>query len=96
MSAVPEAKAGVGSAMNDVNRMVGGALGVAIIGSVSSSLYASKVEPATTALPAGAAHTANDSVGGAAAVAAQLPAEAGDALTAAATAPSPTRWASRC
>ena len=31
MSAVPEAQAGIGSAMNDVNRQVGGALGVAII-----------------------------------------------------------------
>jgi EmrB/QacA subfamily drug resistance transporter len=84
MSAVPEAKAGVGSAMNDVNRMVGGALGVAIIGSFASSLYGSKVDSATTALPDGAAHTATDSVGGATAVAAQLPAQAGDALTAAA------------
>jgi EmrB/QacA subfamily drug resistance transporter len=84
MSAVPEAKAGVGSAMNDVNRQVGGALGVAIIGSVASSLYGSKVEPATVALPDAAAQPANDSVGGAAAVAAELPAQAGDALTAAA------------
>src|SRR5262245_36353431 len=84
MSAVPEAKAGVGSAMNDVNRQVAGALGVAVIGSVSSSLYSSKVYSATAALPHGAAHTATDSVGGAAAVAAHLPAVAGDALTAAA------------
>jgi EmrB/QacA subfamily drug resistance transporter len=82
MSAVPEAKAGVGSAMNDVNRMVGGALGVAIIGSVASSLYGSKVDSATAGLPDGAAHTATDSVGGAVAVAEQAPAQAGDALTA--------------
>jgi len=39
---------------------------------------------ATTALPHAAAHTATDSVGGAAAVAAHLPTGAGDALTAAA------------
>jgi hypothetical protein len=84
MSAVPEEKAGVGSAMNDVNRQLGGALGVAIIGSLSSSLYGSKLEPATAALPHGAAHTATDSIGGATAVAGQLPAPAGDALTAAA------------
>src|SRR5262245_15259429 len=58
MSAVPEAKAGVGSAMNDVNRQVAGALGVAVIGSVSSSLYSAKVDAATLALPPGAAHTA--------------------------------------
>ena len=84
MSAVPEAKAGVGSAMNDVNRQVAGALGVAIIGSLSSSLYSAKVDSATTGLPHGAAHTATDSIGGAAAVAAHLPTGAGDALTAAA------------
>ena len=82
MSAVPAAKAGVGSAMNDVNRQVAGALGVAVIGSVSSSAYSSKVESATTALPPSAADAATDSIGGAVGVAAQLPAGAGDALTA--------------
>jgi EmrB/QacA subfamily drug resistance transporter len=84
MSAVPEAKAGVGSAMNDVNRQVAGALGVAIVGSVSSSLYSAKMHPATAALPHAAAHAATDSVGGAAAIAAHLPAGAADALTTAA------------
>ena len=39
MSAVPEAKAGVGSAMSDVTRQVGGALGVAVIGSLIGSAY---------------------------------------------------------
>ena len=39
MSAVPEAKAGVGSAMSDVTRQVGGALGVAVIGSIIGSAY---------------------------------------------------------
>jgi EmrB/QacA subfamily drug resistance transporter len=85
MSAVPEAKAGVGSAMNDLNRQVAGALGVAVIGSVASSSYSSKVESATTGLPPEAAHAANDSIGGAVGVAAHLPAGAGDALTTAAT-----------
>src|SRR5262245_30918347 len=84
MGAVPEAKAGVGSAMNDVNRQVAGALGVAVVGSVSSSLYSAKMHTATTALPPGAAHTATDSIGGAAAVAAHLPAGTADTLTAAA------------
>jgi EmrB/QacA subfamily drug resistance transporter len=84
MSAVPDAKVGVGSAMNDVNRQVGGALGVAIIGSIASSLYSAKVDTATGALPSGAARTATDSVGGATAVAGNLPAAAGDALSAAA------------
>jgi len=84
MSAVSEAKAGVGSAMNDVNRQVAGALGVAIIGSISSSLYSSKVDSAAAALPPGAAHTASDSIGGAAVVAAHLPPSAGEPLLTAA------------
>jgi EmrB/QacA subfamily drug resistance transporter len=84
MSAVPDAKAGVGSAMNDVNRQVAGALGVAVIGSVASSVYSSKLESATAALRQGVADAAIDSIGGAAGVAAHLPAGAGDALAAAA------------
>jgi DHA2 family multidrug resistance protein-like MFS transporter len=84
MGAVPNAKAGVGSAMNDLNRQVAGALGVAVIGSVSSSIYSSKVESATAALSPRAAEAANDSVGGAAGVAAHLPAGASDALSTAA------------
>ena len=40
MGALPRSKAGVGSAINDTTRQVGGALGVAIIGSVVSSVYA--------------------------------------------------------
>ena len=39
MSSLPLASAGVGSAMNDAVRLVGGALGVAVIGSVLSSGY---------------------------------------------------------
>ncbi|MET0420656.1 MAG: MFS transporter [Acidimicrobiia bacterium] len=43
MGSLPLGKAGVGSAVNDTTRQVGGALGVAIIGSVLSSIYASKM-----------------------------------------------------
>src|SRR3954447_26373426 len=43
MSAVPENKAGVGSAMSDVTRQVGGALGVAVIGSIIGSAYADRM-----------------------------------------------------
>jgi EmrB/QacA subfamily drug resistance transporter len=85
MSAVPQDKAGVGSAMNDLNRQVAGALGVAVIGSVASSIYSSKLESATTELPPKAAAAATDSIGGATGVAAHLPAGASDALTAAAS-----------
>ena len=50
MGVVPTAKAGVGSAVNDATRLLGGTLGVAVIGSVYASLYASRL---TSALPAG-------------------------------------------
>src|ERR1700704_2106011 len=66
MGVVPKAKAGVGSAINDATRLLGGTLGVAVIGSVFASLYASRL---TTALPIGlpstVARTAHESVGAA-------------------------------
>lgn len=43
MGSLPRAKAGVGSAVNDTTRQIGGAFGVAIIGSVMASVYGSKV-----------------------------------------------------
>ena len=49
MGSLPRAKAGIGSAMNDTTRQVGGAFGVAIIGSVMSSVYGSKVADVFTA-----------------------------------------------
>jgi hypothetical protein len=80
MGAVPEEKAGVASAMNDVTRQVAGALGVAVIGSLVSSLYATRVEDATAGLPPSAADAAGNSVGAAVAVADRLPGSAGTAL----------------
>jgi EmrB/QacA subfamily drug resistance transporter len=43
MGSLPREKAGVGSAVNDTTRQMGGALGVAIIGSVVSSVYAANI-----------------------------------------------------
>ena len=43
MGSLPREKAGVGSAVNDTTRQVGGALGVAIIGSAVSSVYAGRI-----------------------------------------------------
>jgi predicted MFS family arabinose efflux permease len=73
MGAVPEEKAGVASAMNDVTRQVAGALGTAVIGSLITSGYASRVNDAVTGLPESAQVAAKDSIGQANAVAAQLP-----------------------
>jgi Na+/melibiose symporter-like transporter len=43
MGALPRAKAGVGSAVNDTTRQFGGALGIAVFGSVLASRYADHV-----------------------------------------------------
>jgi hypothetical protein len=73
MGAVPRARAGVGSAVNDSTRLIGGTLGVAIIGSVYASVYASRLTAAIpAAVPAPAAAAAHQSVGAAYAAAARL------------------------
>jgi EmrB/QacA subfamily drug resistance transporter len=73
MGVVPKAKAGVGSAVNDATRLLGGTLGVAVIGSVYASLYASRLTSALPVrLPSGVAHAAHASVGAGLAVAAKL------------------------
>jgi hypothetical protein len=73
MGAVPRAKAGVGSAVNDATRILGGTLGVAVIGSIYASLYASRLADGLGInLPGPAADAAKDSVGGALGAADQL------------------------
>ncbi len=83
MGSLPLAKAGVGSAMNDTTRMVGGALGVAVIGSIVSSGYTSSIQPTLAMLPSQAAAVAGDSIGGALQVAGRI-GPAGDQLSSAA------------
>jgi hypothetical protein len=91
VGAVPAAKTGVASATNTVARMVSGALGVAVVGSLISSLYARDLEGSLVALPEAAQARAEDSVGAASAIASQLPPDAaadllattGDAFTSA-------------
>jgi EmrB/QacA subfamily drug resistance transporter len=48
MGAVPKEKAGQGSGVNDATREVGGTLGVAVIGSVYASMYASQIDKSST------------------------------------------------
>jgi len=84
MSSLPKAKAGIGSAMNDVVREVGGTLGIAVLGSLLTSSYGSGMENAATGLPAPAAEAVSDSVGGAHEVAAQIGGGTGAKLIAAA------------
>ena len=73
MGSLSTAKAGVGSAVNDTARELGGTLGVAIVGSVFSSIYASRLGEALagTPVPADALAAAEESVGAAKEVARQ-------------------------
>lgn len=71
MTSLPMAKAGVGSAVNDTTREVGGAVGIAVIGSVMASIYRSSVGDAIATLPPGLAERARDSVGAAVTAAGQ-------------------------
>jgi len=67
MGVVPAAKAGIGSAVNDATRELGGTLGVAVIGSVALSIYRDSI---ASALPAGPLRDLAQESLGAAAVAA--------------------------
>lgn len=85
MAAVPLNKAGVGSAVNDTTREVGGALGIAMLGSIANAAYRADIDDAVLAsLPADAAAGAGESIGAAVQIAASLPAEVGGALQTAA------------
>ena len=85
MSAVPLNRAGIGSAVNDTTREIGGALGIAVFGAIVNSAYRSEIDTdVLMGLPPEAAAAAGESVGAATAVAAQLPPEIGSRLSAAA------------
>jgi EmrB/QacA subfamily drug resistance transporter len=66
MGAVSRRKAGVGSAVNDSTRLIGGTLGVAVIGSVYASIYGSRLTATMpAAVPGRVAAVAHQSVGAA-------------------------------
>jgi len=72
MTAVPAGRAGVGSAMNDTTRELGGALGVAVLGSLTTTVYARQVEPVLDGLPADVASEARTGLAGGLRTAASL------------------------
>ncbi len=65
MGSLPPAQAGVGSAVNDTTREVGGALGVAILGSIATSVFVQRLHSALTHVPAALGAPARSSVGAA-------------------------------
>lgn len=83
ISALPIDRAGVGSAVNDTTRELGGSFGVAVLGSVVTSAYKAGLD--VSDLSARAAEVAQRSVGAAIQIAAEAPdAAAGRAFAAAA------------
>ena len=72
MGSLPAAKMSVGSAINDTTRVAGGALGVAVLGSILASGYRGGMDSAVSGLPAEARDIAHDSLAGGLAVAERL------------------------
>ena len=77
MSSLPQRKAGVGSAWNDTTRELGGALGVAVLGSIAASQYVSTLRGSISRLPGDVSRAAEASVGGAMQISDNLPGRAG-------------------
>ena len=72
VATLPRERAGVGSAIGNTMRQVGGALGVAVLGSVVSSIYRGQMAAPTAGLPEPARELAAESIAGGYAVAEQL------------------------
>ena len=73
-SAPPE-RAGVASGISETGAEVGGALGIALLGSIGVAIYRRGMADLPSEVPVDAATIARDTLGGAAGVAADLPAE---------------------
>jgi DHA2 family multidrug resistance protein-like MFS transporter len=85
-SAPPE-RAGAASAISETGAELGGALGIAILGSIATAVYRGQVlESVPEGVPQAAADAARDTLGGALAVAQELPGRASEALLDAANA----------
>ncbi len=80
MSAVRRAKSGIGSAVNDTSRELGGALGIAVLGSILNSVYQGRILHRVPPLPSPAAAEVRTSVTGALQSARSLPPQTGQAV----------------
>ncbi len=63
LQGLPPARAGAGSAVNSTVRQVGGALGVAVLGSVLATAYRSSMGDALAGLPPAVQQAAGESIG---------------------------------
>jgi DHA2 family multidrug resistance protein-like MFS transporter len=85
VSSAPPERAGAASGISETGAELGGALGIAILGSIGVAIYRDQLAASLPAgIPSEAAAVARDTLGGAVGVAAQLPGGAGAALLAAA------------
>ncbi|MDX6739999.1 MFS transporter [Actinocorallia sp. A-T 12471] len=82
VSSVPKEQAGAASAVAETAYELGGALGIAVLGSIVTTVY--RGFPTPTGTPAEAAEAAHGSIGGAVGAAEQLGGERGTALLTAA------------
>jgi EmrB/QacA subfamily drug resistance transporter len=71
VSSLPAERQGIASAVNDLTREVGGAFGIAVLGSLLNRGYRADVTPATAGLPHPAAAAVRDSIAAAAPIAAR-------------------------
>lgn len=81
VTSLPQDKAGVGSAVNDTTREVGGAIGIAVMGSILAVGYRSGLGDVVDTLTPESAERVRDSIGQALAVAADAPAEQARLIT---------------
>jgi DHA2 family multidrug resistance protein-like MFS transporter len=78
VGAAPRERAGAAAAISETSSELGGALGIAILGSIGTAIYRGDMARATLAgVPPEASMAARDTLGGAAAAAAQLPGRPG-------------------
>lgn len=80
VSSLPPHKSGVGSALNDMTRETGGAIGIALLGSLLSVGYRQGISGRLGDLPAEVAEASSDSIGAALGAGVELPAEAAERL----------------
>ncbi|MCC2277486.1 MFS transporter [Streptomyces sp. ET3-23] len=83
LASAPVEKAGSAAALLETGQEFGGALGMAVFGSIGLAVYRRDTD---AGLPGGLPHGAHETLGGAVAVAQQLPGRAGEAVLAAARA----------
>lgn len=84
MSSLPVGKAGVGSAVNDTTREGGGAVGIAVLGSLLHMSYRSSLDSHLEGLPEETADVAREGIGSALRVATEMPEQLGGELAEAA------------